>query len=111
MKWIRARKGVKKGRKRELKTGTFFRFLFFWFHPTSHVGPRFFGFTPFLHVKLKRGKTRRKTEGIKKKGEKRERNREEKRLLLTTLLSGISSIYYITYSRTVIFNSLRFPTT
>jgi hypothetical protein len=76
MKWI---KGTKKGRKRELKTGVFtvaffrplFASFFFSFHPISHVGPRFFGFTPFLHVEIEKGKkTRRKTAGIQKREKK-----------------------------------------
>jgi hypothetical protein len=82
MKW---RKGEKKGAKRELKTGTFtvaffrpfFASFFFRFHPISHAGPRFFGFTPFLHVEIEKGKKiRRKTEGIQKREKK-----EQKRLL------------------------------
>jgi hypothetical protein len=37
------------------------------FHPISHVGPILFGFTPFLHVEIEKGKTpQRKMEAIQK---------------------------------------------
>jgi hypothetical protein len=75
MKW---RKGAKKGRQREQKTGTFivaffsalFGFLFFSsdFIQYRMLDLDFFGFAPFLYVEIE-------------KGEKKERKREEKRLL------------------------------
>jgi hypothetical protein len=58
VKWRKgAKKGQKKGRKRELKTGT-----------------------PFSHVDIEKGKTRRKTD-VNTKKKKREK-REQKKLLL-----------------------------
>jgi hypothetical protein len=73
-------KGSEKGQKREVEnrevhsTVAFFRpfFAFFLFHPKSHVGPIFFfGFTPFLHVEIEKGKTpRRKMEAIQKREQK-----------------------------------------
>jgi hypothetical protein len=78
-------KGSQQGTKGEVKARVFtvaffqpfftFSLFFFRFHPISHVGPRFFGFSPFLHVEIEKGKKApKKTAGIqqgRKKGAKK----------------------------------------
>jgi hypothetical protein len=65
-------KGMKKELKTRVFTVAFFRpffasFFFFCFHQYRMLDLDFFGFTPFLHVEIEKGKN-----GNTKKGEKKE---------------------------------------